>query len=135
MDVSVDKFGRRLMMACALLFWVFGLLYLLRAQPLLTATGISVDAIGLIDIHAIYGGFQLGFGVFLWWCATKNQTIEAGLMALLFCIGAIVLCRVGSALMLGELGVHRIALAFEIPVLLLTGVALHKRRRESGDLA
>jgi len=41
-----------------------------------------------VDFMALYGGFELGYGAFLVWCAVRKAYLPAGLLSLVFGVGA-----------------------------------------------
>jgi len=41
-----------------------------------------------VDFMALYGGFMLGYGAFLVWCAVRKAYLPAGLLSLVFGVGA-----------------------------------------------
>jgi hypothetical protein len=96
----------------AAIFMVAGLTFVVSPAPMTQATGISADAGGLTDIRATYGGFQLGFGLFLAWCARSR--VSAGLFLTASVLGAVLLSRVTGLLIDGSVtAFHLIALGFE----------------------
>jgi len=42
----------------------------------------------VVDFMALYGGFMLGYGAFLVWCAVRKAYLPAGLLSLVFSVGA-----------------------------------------------
>ena len=104
----------------AAIFVVAGLSYVVSPAWLTQATGISAEASGLTDIRANYGGFQLGFGVFLVWCARSR--VSTGLLLTALVLGAVLLSRVAGLLTDGSVtAFHLSALGVETT---LTTVAL-----------
>ena len=76
----------------AAIFLVTGLTCVVWPASLTQSAGISADTSGLTDIRANYGGFQLGFGLFLAWCARSRVSMALLLMTLV--MGAVLLSRV-----------------------------------------
>ncbi len=104
----------------AAIFVVAGLSYLISPASLTQATGVSADAGGLTDIRANYGGFQLGFDMFLVWCARAR--VSTGLLLTALVLGAVLLSRVAGLLTDGSVTTYHLsALAFEVT---LTTLAL-----------
>lgn len=63
-------------------FLGFGLAFALWPVPMASITDIALPTpTAHIDYAATYGGFQLGFGVFLLTCARRAGWLEAGLWA------------------------------------------------------
>jgi hypothetical protein len=68
----------------------FGLGYVAMPGPMIDAAGFgAVPASGLTDVRATYGGLQIGLGVFLLWAAGVESQVRAGLLLVLFSIGAV----------------------------------------------
>ncbi len=112
--------ARAFVWIAAAIFVVAGLSYLISPASLTQATGVSADASGLTDIRANYGGFQLGFGVFLVWCARAR--VSTGLLLTALVLGAVLLSRVAGLLTDGSVTTYHLsALAFEVT---LTTLAL-----------
>ena len=112
--------ARAFIWIAAAIFVVAGLSYLISPASLTQATGVSADASGLTDIRANYGGFQLGFGVFLVRCARAR--VSTGLLLTALVLGAVLLSRVAGLLTDGSVTTYHLsALAFEVT---LTTLAL-----------
>lgn len=104
----------------AAIFVVAGLSYVISPASLTQAIGVSANASGLTDIRANYGGFQLGFGLFLGWCARAR--VSTGLLLTALVLGAVLLSRVAGLLTDGSVTTYHLsALAFEVT---LTTLAL-----------
>ena len=43
---------------------------------------------GSVDFMALYGGFNIGYGAFLVWSAVRKAYLPAGLLSLVFALGA-----------------------------------------------
>ena len=131
-------FGRILLWSIGLMLVGFGLAYLVAPVGMVALTGVvAATPAAITDARATYGGFQIGFGAFLLWCALAPQRIPAGLVALGLTAGAIALGRgVGLALdrdlgpTLGIGPVHVSALVFEIATALLAFLALARSRAQ-----
>jgi hypothetical protein len=97
--------------------------------PLLGMAGITATPAGLTDLRAIYGGLQIGLGVFLLWCRSDPARTTAGLLALglpIACVGAL---RVIGLLIDGEPNAfHAANLALEVGTTALVAIAMAKRR-------
>ena len=79
------------------------------------SAGVSGDASDLTDIRATYGGFQIGFAIFLGWCALSRVVFALFLTTLV--MGAVLLSRVVSLLTDGSLTFfQQIALGFEVTI-------------------
>ncbi len=112
-------------------FALFGLGYLVMPEPFATAAGIQASATGLTDVRATYGGFQLGFAAFLAWSAWAPSRHATALLATGAVVGAIGACRLlGLAIDAAPSRFHAMALAFEIPITLLS-LGLYRRERSA----
>jgi uncharacterized membrane protein len=110
----------------AAIFGVFGLIYLFDPGWLAGAAGVQGNASGLTDIRATYGGFQIGFCLYLVWVIVSQQRI-AGLVACALVSGSVAIGRiVGLAVDGGASAFNLVGLAVEIPILLLS-VWLYRR--------
>jgi hypothetical protein len=56
--------------------------------------GLTATPSGLTEIRAFYGGFQLGFGCFLFWCIRDSTLTVAGLVLEAFAVGGVGMARV-----------------------------------------
>jgi len=93
---------------------VFGFIYLLNPALLAGQAGLSADGSGLTDIRATYGGFQIGFALFLFW-ASGSEHMHAALVATLTVFASVGAGRFLGVLIDGELsGFNQIGLGFEI---------------------
>ncbi len=123
---------RAYLLVLAALFGLFGLLYLLFPEPLAASAGISASAGGLTDVRATYGGFQLGFALFLGWSALAPARHPAALLATAAVVGGVGLARLfGLAVDAAPSSFHFVGLAFEVP-LTLASVFLFQRARRIG---
>lgn len=78
-----------------------------------------------VDFMAIYGGFELGFGAFLVWCAVRKAYLPAGLLALVFGMGATAGARIiGMATQGAVKPLYSQMLAFEIGTAVLAALFL-----------
>jgi hypothetical protein len=99
----------------AVLFAVFGIAFAAAPQrlaamvdlPLLTNTARA-------DFVATYGGFQIGFGVFLFTCLLRPERVRVGLLASGCAVLGFAISRGVAILVLGDVKpVMYYALAFE----------------------
>lgn len=103
----------------AAIFLVFGAIYLLEPMRLASDAGLFANASGQTDIRATYGGFQIGFGFFLAWCAVDDARMRLGLVAVALVVGAVGLSRVFGIIVDGDFsGFNQIGLVFEFIVTL-----------------
>ncbi|AHG89119.1 Protein of unknown function DUF4345 [Gemmatirosa kalamazoonensis] len=115
----------------ALGFLAFGVTVLAAPGLLAVIDVTAATATARSDVRAVYGGMELGVGVFLVLCARRAEWRRAGLAAQALAMGGVVTGRVVS---LAVDGVPRpIALGFwavELAGALLAIVALHAMRSE-----
>lgn len=108
------------------IFGIFGLIYLFDPGWLSQVAGLQANAAGFTDIRATYGGFQIGFCLFLIWVVMSEQRITA-LVACAMISGCVALGRiVGLALDGGASAFNLVGLAVEIPIFLMA-VWLYRR--------
>ena len=100
----------------------FGLVYLVDPARLTEPAGLrALDPTALTDIRAIYGGLQLGWGVFQIWCARAPRHYEAGLVCTAVMCAGLAGCRwIGVGLAGGVSWVDQRALWIESGYTLLT---------------
>lgn len=107
----------------AAILLIFGALYLFSPITLSAKAGISSTASGLTDIRATYGGFQIGFALFLFWCCMSTPRLPSALVATALVFGSVGAARLFGVIADGELsGFNLIGLSFEV---VLTAVALY----------
>ena len=99
----------------AAILLIFGVIYLLSPATLAAKAGITANNSGLTDIRATYGGFQIGFAIFLFWSSMARERFSSALAAtamIFFSVGA---ARGFGVIVDGELsGFNLIGLGFEI---------------------
>ena len=108
-------------------FWIlFGIGGLLAPGEIVGGLGITLgSADALADARAMYGGAQIGIGLFFVHCARAEATWRTGLIALaLISAGFMIARSFGIAYDGARAGITFFALATEITALALAGVAL-----------
>jgi hypothetical protein len=71
-----------ILLLAAVGFIGFGLAYALRPGRMAALTDLGLTSpTARVDFVATYGGFQIGFGVFLLFCAARGPWVEPGLWA------------------------------------------------------
>ena len=130
------RFAQVFLAVVGVLFAVFGGAYLWWPAELAEAGGLrSVGPEGLVEIRAMYGGLQVGFGFFLLWASAGRERVASGCLSLVWVMGTIALARAGGIAIEGHAGsFHVMALAFEVPVALVAWIA-HRRSRQAERLA
>ena len=112
---------------------VAGLAYLLFLHAAVGLTGIELPgAAAAIDARATYGGTQVGLGLFLLWCRSREAAMRPGLV-LVFLIGAcLALSRLSGFAIDGEFDRFNLAgTAAEIGLATIAGLLLQRDRRDA----
>ena len=106
---------RFVLCAAAVLFAAFGLLF--AAAPRWTAATVDIALptnTATIDFVATYGGFEIGFAVFLFLCLRRPERVRLGLLASGCAVAGFAVTRaVGLLVIGGAKPVMYGALAFE----------------------
>ena len=106
---------RVVLAAAAVLFAVFGLMF--AAAPHQTAAMVDIPLTtntATIDFIATYGGFEIGFAIFLFICLRRPERLRLGLMAAGWAVTGFAVTRaIGLLLLGGAKPVLYGALAFE----------------------
>lgn len=114
----------------AAILLVFGLIYLLNPMLLAGKAEISAAASGVTDIRATYGGFQIGFGVFLFWACSQATQVKAALVATMIIFASVGLSRFFGTVVDGEMsGFNQIGLAFEAILTVVCAIYLFKQKK------
>jgi len=101
--------------AAAVLFAAFGFLF--AAAPQWTAATVDITLptnTATIDFIATYGGFEIGFAVFLFLCLRRPERVRLGLLASGWAVAGFAVTRAAGLLLIG--GARPVmygALAFE----------------------
>ncbi len=84
--------GLLLLNAAAFVF--FGLKWLFTPVAMATGLGIQLtNADAITDAQAVYGGLELGVGIFLVVCALRPAMLFSGLLAATLALSGLGLCR------------------------------------------
>jgi Domain of unknown function (DUF4345) len=122
------KLARAGLILAAIVFVLVGLGFLIAPVSWASVVEIALPtATARTDLRATYGGFDLGFGVFLGLCAARAEWIRAGLVAL--CLAG---AGFGGGRLLGivvEGSASPLMGAFAVLELATTGLALLLLRR------
>jgi hypothetical protein len=116
-------------------FLGFGLAYALWPLPMAHLTEIQLPTPSArIDFAATYGGFQIGFGLFLLGCAKRPDWTEPGLWAATAALTGFVLIRL---LTIAAAGWHAtqtiwLGLALELGAALFNSLGLRRFHRTGG---
>ena len=115
----------------AVLFGLFAALYTFAPTGVVESVGIQASPSGLTDIRATYGGFQLGFCLFVIWALGDASRYSVALLATGLTIGCVGLVRLFGVLIDGSPETfHYIAFVFEI---ILPAVSFWLYRQETAN--
>ena len=98
---------------------------------MVTNLGLAITAPeGATAIRSIYGGFLIGLGLFILYCARMESRRRNGLVALLIVVSTILAARaVGALVDGGDLGIQLSYGAIELfSIVVTTGLLLAKRQ-------
>lgn len=121
--------GKVILWISALIFVVYGLMCLF--SPALPAgyAGLTMDTgDAFVEIGAMYGGLQTGFGLFCMFGALRSDFYRPALTSILLLVGGLALGRLYSTLTGSEPvgGYTYGAMTFEFSTAILAGLALRK---------
>ena len=118
--------------AAGLAFIGFGLAFTFAPVPMSGLVEISLPTpTARVDFGATYGGFEIGFGVFLLACTRRAAWVEQGLWAATAALAGFASIRLLGLLLAPAArgGVMFMALAMEIGGVIMCGLALVRVRR------
>lgn len=105
----------------SIIFLIFGGIYLVSPEQIATVAGLQFNASGLTDIRATYGGFQIGFGLFLGWCLRNELRYPVALVSIALIFSCVGLGRLYGLLTDGEPSTFNfIGLTFEFAITALS---------------
>ena len=114
--------GRIVLALGGLVFAAFGILYLVTPHAMAASVGVSMLSTGaVVDVQGIYGGLELGIGIFLGICAVDPAFTRVGLLAGMLVLGCVAVTRLVA---LARFGVPDATVASLIGLDLL-GAGLH----------
>jgi len=115
----------------AVMFAMFGAIYLVSPKMLSELAGLQANASGLTDIRATYGGFQIGFAAYLAGLGLVRNNHRSALLAIILVVGSVWLCRLIGVLWEQSLsGFNTSGLLFEF---VITSVAIYLYRKVAGE--
>lgn len=87
----------------ALVLLGFGIASLFWTQSIIGAAGIStVNATGISELRAFYGGLEIGLGIALGAAVAGRWSLRTALMLIAVIFGCVGIARIGSAITLGD---------------------------------
>jgi hypothetical protein len=106
---------RAVLAAAALLFAAFGTAFCLAPHRLAAMVDIPLATnTAVVDFIATYGGFELGFSIFLFTCLARPERVRLGLLASGWAVAGFAVSRAVALFAVGGAGrVMYGALAFE----------------------
>ncbi len=125
------KFSRVVLALTGLVFVGFGVAFLLWPLQMTLRVGIPlVTMTGTTDVRALYGGLEIGFGVFLLIASARRTWALPGLAATLCALAGMGLSRaLGVALDGGPEPITGALLASEVSGAAIAALALLRERR------
>jgi hypothetical protein len=128
------SFDRVVLVVAGVFVLLAGVACLVAPASFATQAGLAATPSGLTEIRAFYGGLQVGLGCFLIWCSRQQGLVLAGLLLVVFAVGAIGLARVLGLLidqeptgyLVGNLAIEVVTVGF-----VAVAVAKHRRRVQS----
>ncbi len=124
-------FQRLVLAVSALVFLGIGLVFLAAPESLLPRVNITAPpGTALTDIRAVYGGLDLGVGIFLVFCIVRRQ-VRLGLAASGFTFGGLACARlIGIAIDAEQQTITYILLVAEILGTAMVMLSLYLGRAE-----
>jgi hypothetical protein len=125
----MKTFSIMLLMLAGLGFLAFGVWLIVDPVGGLATVGIAaLNPAGLIELRALYGGLELGLGVFFLLCASRPAWRRPGLWAVLLGNGSIGLTRLAGIALGGVFtSFFAVALVWELGFAGLAGWALRSK--------
>ena len=127
--------GRIILLVTALVFVILGAAFVMIPVRMADVIDLGVVAPSAVaDVRAVYGGMNIGFGVFLTWCGLAIPRVNTGLLAALMVFVGLASGRmVGIIAEPSQPAITFVLLATEILgiVLVITGVITGPERTKS----
>jgi Domain of unknown function (DUF4345) len=128
-DKEKPVLGKVILWISAIVFIPYGLLCLLNPELPAGYAGLTMGSgDAFVEIGAMYGGLQTGFGLFCLLGALREDFFRPALTALLLIVGGLALARLYSTLTsaVPVSGYTWAAMAYEFTTAALAGLALRK---------
>ena len=123
---------RLVLAAAAVLFAAFGLAFAIAPHRLAAMVDITLPTnTATVDFVATYGGFEIGFAVFLFYCLMRPARVRLGLLASGWAVTGFAVSRaIGLLVVGGAAPIMYGALAFETVCATLAFVAASRASRD-----
>lgn len=119
--------GKLAIVITAAAFTGFGTALMIKPESILKTIGIKAHKrVGRVELRAMYGGMELGFGGFFTMAALKDEYRRPALLAILCGIGTLGATRLASAIVERDGPLSYLMAAPEITAATLAGIALVK---------
>lgn len=130
------KWIRPLLRVLGILLVAFGVVAVVDPAATMEPAGLVASVEGaLTEIRAVYGGSQIGLGLFLLWSAFDPSRWPAALLLYALILGSVGDCRaIGLLIDRAPTPFHWFALAFEWGTASLTFYAYYRVRRPARDV-
>ena len=126
------KWARILLVAVGLAFTPYGVLCLISPQSVANYTGMTLpNPSALTEVAGMYGGLQIGLGLFFFFLASRKNTVPTGLTILMVLLGSLALGRAYGLFAYGFSTYNFMALIFEGVSTSLAFMALRLIGREA----
>lgn len=117
--------ARALLVATGAIYLALGAVFVVKPVEWAQKIGFTLDADGVIEIRAVYGGLELGLGVFFLVAGLRREWVGVGLWGLFLTFAGIALCRtLGLALAESAGSMPWRLFAVEVTGTVLSGAAL-----------
>jgi len=92
--------GRILVVVVAVVYIALGAWAVADVRGVASLLGITPAGPGSeLELRAMYGGLEIGLGVFLLWCASNKTTLRTGLLCVAATVGGLGLTRLTGIVM------------------------------------
>jgi hypothetical protein len=98
--VPEARMGRILVVLVGLVFVGVGAWALVDVRGIASFLGVTPAGPGSeLELRAMYGGLEIGLGLFLLWCAANKSTLRIGLLCTAATVGGLGLVRIVGIMM------------------------------------
>ena len=122
--------SRVVLVVTGVVFAGYGIMCLLLPSTIAEYTGIALPGVSAtVEVVAMYGGLQTGFGLLCLYCALRSEFATPGLIAVLVFVGSLALGRSFGLLVHGSSSYNLGVLAYEATTSVLAALAFARTRR------